>query len=348
MYDTMLFGNGLTSLILNNMEEHKIIVDKSLHKKLKLNNFIQYFVDCDVEDRVYREYNKLFDIRDGRKRIRGNREARITREQCRKIIRDNVVGIKEIGFENWFSKYYENSSKNGELIIYLYCLYNYWFSYIYKHILRELGCTNYLKNIADIISNNVSGRIYTTNFDLMFDNYLDIEHIHGKFNIMAKKYDDIKAYEYNHRDGEAICHEYKYLYSANCFEKLWKLERIKGRSEINEYKHTVKSYDLDFFYSNEVEFGHLLIYGVSFSKSNQKIYKLKTQYDEYKDSSFSLSIDGHILMRLEKLYEQNKLSQITLAYYNDNDRNNYEEILDKSNLKKCVKLIKCKDALNIY
>lgn len=139
---------------------------------------------------------------------------------------------------------------------------------------------------------------------------------------------------YNDGDREF---EYKYLFGTNGLEKMSRLNKVR--------KIRQTCYDLDFFYSDSLHLGHLLIYGIAFGRAEFLSDDFLEQYPEYENIKLVSTVDGHILQRLESRYQNKQLEKVTLAYYSEADKENYTKILGCTELMEITELKKCDEVI---
>ena len=108
------------------------------------------------------------------------------------------------------------------------------------------------------------------------------------------------------------------------------------------YKDNNPSYDFDFIYNNEISYGDVLIYGIRFAKASiMNLEPVKSKYNDA-DAAYLSSVDGHILLRLDGLYNQGKIKSITIAYYREDEIEKYKELLKHRNIYKITNFIEAK------
>ena len=105
--------------------------------------------------------------------------------------------------------------------------------------------------------------------------------------------------------------EYSFLLGANGIEKITRLDEIR--------QLTQDKYQLDFFHNPELDLGHLLIYGLSFGKTEFISDEFLEKFPKYENDYFFRSVDGHILLKLNERYQKGLLSKVTISYYTTQD-----------------------------
>lgn len=173
-------------------------------------------------------------------------------------------------------------------------------------------------------------RIFTTNFDTIFDPYFDPKHIHGKFVIPLDSSSDVILFHLNEAQFE-----HKYLFGTNGLEKLYRLNIIKDQEN--------DSYDTGFFYNHDEPFGHLLIFGIAFGKAEVVTEKFLKMYPQYRDNQIVQSVDGHILERLNALVQLDLVERISIMYYSNQDLENYMALFANSDFKNIIDYIDTND-----
>lgn len=321
MFNSFLYGNGLTLATLYELKN--IGSGSKFDRYLDFNVFMKEFIEAKDHKRIKRGFNNLFDSH--LKEYKDNRNAVI------KNIKKEYKKISEYGFERWISKglFVDQSSIGAGEKLYSYLIYNYWYSIIVDEILNRKKAKqfieNYSKQFLEIIKNE--NNIYTTNFDMIHDNVFDPEHIHGRFSYPFKNAKDVMYKSLNSKEFE-----YNFLLGTNGFEKINRINNVK--------KYSDKPFDDEFFYSESIELGHLLIYGLAFGKNESLTDDFLSIYPKHKSNNLATTVDGHIIIRLEALYKMNKIEQITIAYYSKKDLENYKSLFKNSSLNRIIKFKK--------
>ncbi|MGM0509465.1 MAG: hypothetical protein ACQERZ_09970 [Fusobacteriota bacterium] len=324
MYDSLLYGYGMTlGTLFELRHQHKIT---EFDRYLDFNILVKELIESENHSRLRREFNKLFESHDRIYEENRNDEIDLIKSQY------NIV--KQYGFERWISKCLFNKeravSEKGKFLSYL--VYNFWYSKIQKEILsksKALGFINdYSRKFLEIIDNH--DKIYTTNFDMIHDEFLMPEHLHGKFIYPLKKAREI-IYKFLNEDE----FEYKFLLGTNGIEKASRIFRLKEDID--------SPFDDKFFFAKNLDLGHLLIYGLSFGKTEFLSNQFLKSYEEHKKNTLVMSVDGHILVRLLALYNLGKINKITISYYNKADIKNYKTVLYESPLLEIINFKRCKE-----
>jgi hypothetical protein len=117
MYDSMLYGNGLSLWALGEIDG---VTSSPLKRYLYVDNYIYDIAFAEPHKRILKDFQKLFTINDT---IIENHIL------ARRTIQDNIDNINSFGFERWVSK---NMLINDDTVYriqdYLYVLYNSWFN----------------------------------------------------------------------------------------------------------------------------------------------------------------------------------------------------------------------------
>lgn len=326
MYDSLIYGYGVTLEALIRVGSLHLNCYSS--KYLNFNCFLEDFINCKSHSVLNRKFLKLIDIISD--------ETLKTHSEVRSDLRDNFNEITQIGFERWVSRYIFSDNKvSSDVKLLIYILYNFWYSIIDQEVLINVKSKEIIRNIACMVKNNMNPnyKIFTTNFDTMFDEQFITSHIHGKFIIPFEK---AKSIILKFLDENSF--EYCFMFGTSGYEKLYRLNNI------NEYENN--SYDLDFFFNKDLNLGHVLLIGLSFSQTD--IVPLEIRNNDYGEHARFLteSVDGHILLRLCILKENNKLTKITYAYYSQNDRVYFQNLIRGSEIEEIVEYIQSSEILS--
>ena len=327
-YDSFLFGYGLTINIFKNIEMNYNISDPC-KKYLNFNNYLRDILFKPDHSSVWRNLSTLFDE---------NSNASIKyRIQTREKLKDSYEEICLYGFERWVGKYLFDKKKkvDTELIIFVYILYNHWADLLFDGIFNRKTIQMYLKKISNEISNKVNSKqIYTTNYDIYFDEYLNIQHIHGKFILPLNKISQIMTL----LPWDKSKYEYAYLFGGGGIEKTHRLNDI--------IKLKIPEYNTDFFTDESLNMGNILIYGLSFARTEYLTDEFLLKNPEYITNYHFMSVDGHILKLLNQKYNENKLSSIKLTYYNKDEYYYLKNVLKNTELLEITDIVHV-DEVNI-
>ncbi len=360
MYDSILFGNGLTLSALSEISKISTLSDRQ-RLLCNQNQFIYEFLSSDNSEPICPNFSKIFredwTLQSGYQ----NHLDALKRSLFSIITDDGKTSLdilKNKGFESWGGNiildHYKEFAHSLEI---LYALNNFW----YINLLNEVINLKKEKKITEIIKHyiyNLSkfSRVMTLNFDTLFDSgKKSIAHIHGKFlkhvvnfeklcffsffedeknsipdvqefwtekykKLCLSLYYDIDVGDIDPNYGKERF-EYTYLFGTNEIEKGMRLTRIKQKKGFkNRY------YNMSFIGNGEINLGNLLIYGISFQTSSLVPDEFWEQYtqDEFQ---FFRYIDGHILRKLYIMQKNGYVNRITFACWNEEDREHYDEII---------------------
>jgi hypothetical protein len=333
IYDSILYGNGLTIKILNTLKN--MPSNNDVISFIDIDRFISNIIDF-PDKRISRDFLKP--IR--KLHINGQkRTIKLDSKKSRAILRYPYIfkELNELGFERFMSKHLFMQDEIYEQRNFLYPLYNYWYYQLDKNVLHKADNYATIFDYAKQIK-SLAASFYTTNFDLLLDDFLTPQHLHGKFVLPYPENSIDQLIAYCYHDGNTDRFYWNYLYGTNGWEK------INWITEL--HKRKCANYDLDFFFSNDINFGHMLIYGVAFGKAEFMSDELhKFSNNRHQNSFWVNSVDGHILLRLVDLQEQNRLSGITISYYNEDDLKNYRNLFSAAGLDPYIEFKSCSEIL---
>jgi len=324
LFNSLLYGYGLTLFTFDKITP---LVDDSnpCKKYLNFNTFINDFFNAHNHQRILRRFNKYFDL---------HTETNEAHYEARNFLIPELPNILSLGFERWVSKNLFDKKTQVPMVvkIYAYILYNYWYNMLHQEILENDIINSAINKISEKIISQITehNKIYTTNFDNLLDSILKPQHIHGRFIIPLKDLDQIIIQLPNN-----IEFEYSFLFGTSGIEKA---ERLTYFSQISQ-----DFYDLDFFYNNKLELEHLLIFGLSFSKAEVITNEFLRENPQYEELYLAKSVDGHILLILKKLYDENRINKITISYHNKSELDYYEELFQFTNFGSIINYIDFKD-----
>lgn len=320
MFNSFLFGYGLTIYCLEKIKP-TVAESNPLKNYIELSNFLNVFLTAPLHKKILRDFNKYF-VKDSR--------ATPDHDEIREFLYSHIAEINSVGFERWVSNILFQGNIETPLgyKLYIYFLYNFWFHIIKKEILYTNESKTIINNIsAKILENDFdNGKIFTTNFDTVFDDTLNPFHIHGKFVVPLNDIEEIIMHYFNEKEFE-----YSYLFGTSGYEKASRL------SDINDM--TQYYYDTRFFYDKNLDFGHLLIFGLSFAKSGVIFKEFEKLHPEYDNLNIVKSIDGHIILKLEELYNLNRLNRITICFYSISDLKFYKKLFSTSILNSIISFV---------
>lgn len=247
--------------------------------------------------------------------------------------------ILSYGFERWVSKHlfnkYNKVKPHEQFFVYL--LYNYWAHVLEREILSKRNVKPVIEEMASNIRGNITNtqNIFTTNFDTFFDDILKPDHLHGSFSIPLSKEKQIRLFSYNNYEN----FEYAYLFGSNGIEKLNRIDRIRRRQQDN--------YQLHFFYEKNLDLGHLLIFGMSFAKAEFISEEFLNEYPEYEQTYVPKSVDGHILLKINRKMKDDKVQKITVSFYTDEDLEQLKYMFSLAGLESITTFKHSKEVINL-
>ncbi len=325
-YNSVLYGYGLTLSVLNQIKIN--FTYPPIEKYLDINVFFNDFVRFEDHKRIKRNFNKYFEL---------NSETIKTHIEMRNYLFQRLDEILEEGFESWVGKnlFSKENQIPKTIMFYLYILYNYWYHLIHQNILIKPEVVALLRKICEQIKQKIeiNKNIYTLNFDTILDDCLNPQHLHGIFVLPLNNIQDLMLNSYNEKEFE-----YTYLFGTNGLEKLSRMNKIR--------KFEQNKYDLDFFYKKDINLGNLLIYGVSFRDSGIITNNFLKEYPQHENQYLVKSVDGHILLKLDQLYKNDKIEGITISYFSQNDLENYKDIIRFTDFNPIVEYKQCDDIFN--
>lgn len=329
MYDSFLYGYGLTLAISNKLSKFSALAPQQ-KKILYFDSFFHTFVTSVDHKRIYRQFLKLYKVDSGKVDLH---------KQMKNNLASRMEEINKYGVEKWVGKnlFDPNSEVSSEEKMYLYFLYGYWAHLVYVEILHLPNIQKLLDDTAREIQRKIKSdkNIFTTNFDTLLDKYLHPHHLHGTIPAPLKNVDQIIFRIFpNKKDLE-----YSFLFGANGIEKLTRLNEI--------HKLTQNKYQLDFFYNLELDLGHLLIYGLSFGKTAFITDEFLEKYPKYENDYYFRSVDGHILLKLNERYQKGLLSKVTVSYYTSQDLEHLRYFFSMTDFISIVEFIPANDIFQI-
>ena len=318
-YDGILFGNGLT---INLLQQLKASVAPEKYYLLEIDSFIKRWMDDKVSPREERLVYRAF---------YGN--------DCNK--QKFYQNIK-----NKFKSYYSIYNADVEYVMgkllfvespykdVLQCypiLYNIWHIILFDYLLH-INCGSYIKHFYETVKTYTGNPqyIWTTNFDL-FGESIKPEHLHGRFLTEIKQYADI-ILEFT---NEGKNYYYKYIWGHNGIGKMNNIDEIKKCTNYESY------FEFDFFFSNKFKMDKMLIYGMGFRKSGF-VEALTKEYPEYETAKFGAIIDEHILARIGGMQNLGMLKCVDVAYYNEREKEHIENAMKEAKVKE-YNMIGCQE-----
>jgi hypothetical protein len=324
-FDSLIYGNGL-NLNLFTRITREISLNSYSKQYLDFGIFLKDLLTNPTHSSIWRDFEKKFDDH--------GESANKTRFSTRNKLYNELDEILALGFEQWVSKYtfIEPSKITSIEKTFLYLAFNHWASLIDTNVFNRKNIEYILQEYADKLNSKVNNnQIYTLNFDTYFDKFLKVRHLHGRFVSPLRKFSSVLL----SIPGNEVNHEYTYLFGGNGFEKKSRINTLMSLQ--------CDTYDFNFFNDNS-DLGNVLIYGVAFGKTQFMTDDFLNEHNIHYDNFLVRSVDGHILERLSEKYKDNKLSSITITYYDENDYKRISKWIDISGLKNFTKLI----SLNEY
>lgn len=327
MYDALIYGYGLSIDTLFAIKKRF-----NTHKRIDyilFNDFIYQLIHAKEHSVIRRRFDNLFNLHE--------KDHIANREIVFESLRLNYQLITEIGFERWVSKnlfQYDNDKLKIDGV-FAYLIYNYWYSTIEQELLNDAKIIDFIDKRTSLLHSLIDGgnKIFTTNFDMLHDRVLNPKHLHGTF---IKKLNGFQDIVYKFLDPNEF--EYRFLLGTNGYEKLNRISRVEGEKDSPFYGQ--------FFLDQEMTIDHLLIYGLSFGWTEFITEEILEIDADHKNNYLMLSVDGHIIMRLEGLYQKQKINKITLSYFSDNDLMNYERVFEGTKVKNIIEFKHCSEIIN--
>lgn len=321
-FDNILLGNGISIKI------YKLLADQGL-SVISFFDYLEYFCGLEEHKRERRDFFKIY------KPLVYDDEI----PEMLNFVEETFEEAKSIGFERMISSkvfkkpeelkrinmtldQYDRLIKNVASFYFL--IFNYWYIKRVHNIIDYNDVA--IKSLSDDIKALVDGEVYSLNFDKLLDNFINVKHIHGSFVDKMEKYQDIVSCM-----TSSTSFLYKFLFETNGYAKLFAMNQLKANN--------VANFDYEFLFGDK-DFGNLLIYGVSFGLSNIVPQELKGKYEDF---YLTNCVEGHILVRLNALYQMKKIKTITIAYYSDEDKSNYQELFKFCDCKEIISFVKCSD-----
>ena len=104
---------------------------------------------------------------------------------------------------------------------------------------------------------------------------------------------------------------------------------------------------MELFYNPEIDLGSLLIYGLSFGKTEFITNEFLEEFPKYENEYFYRSVDGHILQILNEKYHKGLLSNVTISYYTLQDQEHLRYFLSMTDLMPIVELKHANDIFQL-
>ena len=308
-FDAILFGNGMTLNLFYQLREY---IKAEKQYLLDIDSFLKYL----IEDKLtHREEQCVFKVFYRKNSHENNKNFSVIKDELRKYYQEGNANIEKIMGRALFGEV----NYNGGLIRTIFpILYNIWFDIVYQYIVH-IGLEEYMKNFYTSIKQLVSKEalIYTTNFDYLADNYLEVKHIHGSF---IKGVSNINEAILGAKNDKEFY--FKYIWGWNGLGKLSVMEEIKYISNSDKY------FNFDFFYK-DVEIDNLLIYGMGFQQAGYISESFLEEYPQYRNNlSIGTVVDEHILIRIKGLQNLGKLNNVTISYHWEEEKEYFEMLFN--------------------
>lgn len=304
-YDGFLFGNGLT---VNLFQKLKSKVPKDKKFLLSIDEFL-----VEISEGKNKEIdNYIFELL-----YKEDLSNRYNFQKLKQEINRYYVSGGNSNIEYEFGKYLflkETVAYDYDLMMSLFpYLYNIWYNIVYKYIIDnfEIDIKAYYTSVKVYLKEN--SHVITTNFDKYAEIVIDnVQHIHGEFVKMSS----LNDLNYSVKNGKI---EYKTIWGHNGM----------GKQETISIRKDSKLYDFRFFFDNTMEIESLLIYGLGFKRSAYITEEFLKKFPQYCHNYCpEIVIDGHIMKRLFDKQINEKLKNITIAYYADEELEYFKELMN--------------------
>lgn len=312
-FDTLLYGNGLTIALLGRFTK--------LSNIETFDNFFNRFIFADKAEKT-----EFYNI------LNSNPFSNVYLEEkelpeIENFLKDNLYNITQNGFEVWIGArvFTDNSFFVKNVTCYYLALFNYWYN-LNKSMFNSQEFQNIIHDCSQAFKILGIKNTYTLNYDSYLDEVLGVKHMHGKF---VDNFIDLQQMAYLYYFNDHAKQEFLYPFCAgtNGFEKLCGLNRLKTKN--------MSKYDYEFLFSESIKVGKLLIYGIRFADGFIIPEQLKEKYSK-QDIRLMEYVDGHILHRLDVLFLTGRLESLTIAYYEESDKERYERVFDKCKVKAII------------
>ena len=310
-YDGILFGNGLSINLLNQLKQYVPLEKQYL---LLLDDFIRCWIDGKLSERENGQLYRFF---------YGNSKDRWKYFEIMKSLFKSYYAEYDSNIEYAMGCLLFKDEKMKDCIQIFPSLYNIW-HIILKDYLIYLGLEFNIKKFYESVSKVIKNTdyIWTTNFDL-FAESIKVKHIHGRFVSNIKSYSDV-IYKYID-NGER--YYFKYVWGHNGIGKMSLIEKLK------QYKDSGSYFDFDFFFSNDLKMDKLLIYGMGFKPSGV-VNEMKATMPRYNRAALGAIIDEHILIRVAGMQNLGILNQVDIVYYDEREKEYFEEVVYETKIEK--------------
>lgn len=316
-FDAIIFGNGMTINLFHQLKAH--VNAKKLYL-FNIDEFLKKFISNKLSFKEEQYIEKIFYKK---KSLENSRYFSELKEILRQYYFKNNANIEKTFGRDLFKTGGEIDYNIGAIKSLFPALYNIWFNIVYRYI-ADNNLAVYVENFYNSVKSHLYGDdcIYTTNYDYLSDKLIKTKHIHGRFIEDLSTYKDIILYMKNEKEF--------------IFKTLWGHNGIgKGVILTDLYKRNLydKYFDFSFLFG-EIIIKNLLIYGLSFQRSGYIDENYLKAYPKYKDSNFvGTVIDEHILLRITGLQNIEKLSNVTVSYFSENEKDYFMALFEDYGIK---------------
>lgn len=226
-YEGVMFGNGMS---LNLLQQLKGLVPEDKQYLLDINDFLKSWIKGKIsqrEEKIF--YTSLY----------GNKKDKW---KFFEFLKDKVTLYFETynaDIEYTLGALLFKKSEYKEIILFFPAIYNIWYiilSDYLKYLDLEPRVINFFESVKQITG--YPRYIWTTNFDLFGDS-INPEHIHGRFLVKIKAYEDIVYRMINNGAN----YYFKYIWGHN---GIGKLNNIQQLMKFDDYRDFF-DFDFDFF-----------------------------------------------------------------------------------------------------
>lgn len=314
-YDGILFGNGMTCNLLSQL---KGCIPSKKWYLLNVDDFANALINnklSPIEKNVF--FKVLYDKRTCETEI------------CFKKMQDEIKQYyngHDSNIEYWLGCEVFKSESNYSLIASIFpFIYNIWHECLMKYI-EYAKLNNIILKFyhSAMIETGYPKYRFTTNFDLFSESILP-EHLHGSF---IKNFSNRIQLVLRYLDIDQSKFDFKCIWGFNGYGKLKRIQEYLKEPEYNQY------FNFKFFNDETIKIERLLIYGIGFQNAGY-MGDMKSGYpNKYDKATIGGIIDEHILMRIAGMQNQGILNIPVFAYYNENEKNHYQEVLEAVEIRK--------------
>lgn len=310
-YDGIMFGNGMS---LNLLQQLRGYIPTDKQYLLDIDDFLKYWINGKITKREERIlYHSLY----GNKIDKWNFFEKLKNDlqkyyDCYNADIEYVLGT--LLFEE---------TEYKEMISFFPALYNIWHIVLMDY-LKYLDLfpkiQKYYESVKRITGN--PQYIWTTNFDL-YGESIKPEHIHGRFLVQMKKYEDVVYKKIN--NGKKFY--FKYIWGHNGIGKLRNIEQIMRFADYSNF------FDFKFFFDSNIRMDTMLIYGMGFRKAGF-VNELATAYSKYNKAALGAIIDEHILMRINGMITSGMLNHVDITFFDEKEKIHLKEAMEATMVNK--------------